>query len=195
MKPHILSFVIKKISNLNIKIQETLLIRQYETKFLGVILTDKLKWNKHIDVVSSKASKCVGIISKVRHLIPLHLTRLLYSTLVEPYITYCNLVWCLPVKTVMLDKILKIQKKYCRLMTFSSFTARSKPLFLQLKILPVYDIYKLQLATYMYKILNNLIPTFDHHSFITGSSIHDHDTGYKNYLRKPICRTTLQIVE
>ena len=100
----------KKILNLNIKIQETTLIRQYETKFLGVILTDKPKWNKHIDVVSGKASKYVGIISKVRHLIPLHLTRLLYSNLVEPYITYCNLVWCLPVKTVMLDKILKTQK-------------------------------------------------------------------------------------
>ena len=131
--------------------------------------------------------------SRVRHMIPLHLTRLLYSTLVEPHITYCNLVWCLPVKTVMLDKILKIQKKYCRLMTFSSFTARSKPLFLQFKILPVYDIYKLQLATYMYKILNNLIPTFEHHSFITGSSIYDHDTRYKNYLRNPICRTTLRM--
>ena len=48
---------------------------QYDSKFLGVILSSNLKWNKHIELVRNKTSKNVGIISKVRHLLPQDLTR------------------------------------------------------------------------------------------------------------------------
>ena len=66
---------------------------QCVSKFLGVILSSSLKWNKHIELVRNKISKNVGIVSKVRHLLPQDLTRNLYLTLVNPYICYCNLVW------------------------------------------------------------------------------------------------------
>ena len=78
---------------LNICIQNTLIEKQQETKFLGVILSDDLKWNKHVNTVVHKISKTIGIISKVRHLLPQTSTRTLYLTLVEPYINYCNIVW------------------------------------------------------------------------------------------------------
>ena len=84
----------KKYDDINICFRDTTLARQYESKFLGVILTSQLKWKKHIDVVLSKTSKCLGILSKVRHLVPVQLTRLLYLTLVEPYMAYCNIIWC-----------------------------------------------------------------------------------------------------
>ena len=164
----------KTHQDINICMHGFSLSRQYETKFLGVIITAKLKWTKHIDVVLSKISKCLGIISKTRHLLPLHLNRALYSTLVEPYINYCNLVWCKSKKTNMLEKIFKTQKRYCRLMTFSNFSAPSKPLFLQLKLLNVYNIYKLQLAVYMYKIYSNQMPHLEHHSFKAGTSFHNY---------------------
>ena len=61
-----------------------LLNKQYDTKFLGVILSSNLKWNKHIDIVVNKVSKNIGIIAKVRHLLPQTLTRNLYFTLVHP---------------------------------------------------------------------------------------------------------------
>ena len=141
----------KKFDDIKIYFRDVEIKRQFETKFLGVILQANLKWNTHINIVLSKTSKCLGIMSKIRHLIPQHLTRMLYLTLVEPYINYCNIVWCSPDKTSNLEKILRVQKKYCRLMTFASFSAPSKPLFLELKLLNVYEIYKYQLAVYMYK--------------------------------------------
>ena len=108
----------KKFNNVNLFINNTALDRQYDTKFLGVILSSNLKWNKHVAVVSNKFSKNLGIISKIRHILPRHITRSLYSTLAEPYISYCNLVWAQPNKTELLNTILKIQKKYIRLITF-----------------------------------------------------------------------------
>ena len=77
----------------------------------GVVSAD-LKWDKHIDIVTNKVSKNIGIIAKARHLLPQHLTRTLYLTaLVDPYVSYCNLVWSLSHATTKLDRIYKLQKK------------------------------------------------------------------------------------
>ena len=132
----------KKFDDIKIYFRDVEIKRQFETKFLGVILQANLKWNTHINIVLSKTSKCLGIMSKIRHLIPQHLTRMLYLTLVEPYMNYCNIVWCSPDKTSNLEKNLRVQKKYCRLMTFASFSTPSRPLFLELKLLNVYEIYR-----------------------------------------------------
>ena len=83
-------FGTRKYNDINLRMQNTPLTWQYETKFLGIILSANLKW--HIDVVLNKTSKSIRIISKVRHLLPPNLTRMLYMTLVEPYLNYCNLI-------------------------------------------------------------------------------------------------------
>ena len=80
-------------TDLNCFIQNSKLLRQYDTKFLGVIISSDWKWNKHISVVIAKTSKSLGIISKAQHLVPQHTTRMLCMTLVEPYFNYCNIVW------------------------------------------------------------------------------------------------------
>jgi len=172
---------------MNIKIDDVPVERQYETKFLGVILSSDLKWSVHIDVVICKISKTIGIISKVRHLIPQELTRLLYITLVEPYINYCNIVWASPDPTTKLDKIFKIQKTYRRLITFSKSRAHSLEPFQRLNILNVYKLHKFQLLCYMYKLMNNKLPNA--FNFLRNSDVHSHDTRLKNNLRTEFRRT------
>ena len=175
----------------NIYIDNILLNRQYDTKFLGVILSANLKWNKHIDVVVSKASKNIGIIAKVRHLLPQKLTRNLYFTLVHPYVNYCNLIWASPVKSVQLERILKVQKKYCRLITFSNFVEHSRPLFVRLCILNVYEIHKLLLLSHIYAITNGLTKNeYSQQYYIVNSDIHQYNTRQKNNLHIPNCRTS-----
>ena len=39
------------------------------TKFLGVIIDEKLTWKYHISLVRSKLAKTVGILYRVRHLL------------------------------------------------------------------------------------------------------------------------------
>ena len=70
-----------------------ILIEQVETKFLGVIITETLTWDNHINTVCNKVSKGIGIICKIRHLIPRSILVNLYFTLVHPYFQYCNIVW------------------------------------------------------------------------------------------------------
>ena len=120
----------------------------FETKFLGVIISSKLNWNAHIDIVLGKISKTISIIAKVRHLLPTSATQTLYLCLVEPcimYISQCNIVWAQSKPTTQLDKILRVQKKYCRLIIFADYRTHSEPLFKQLSILTVYKMHIYQL--------------------------------------------------
>ena len=49
---------------------DNILIEQVaETKFLGVIITENLTWDNHINTVCNKVSKSNGIIGKIRLLI------------------------------------------------------------------------------------------------------------------------------
>lgn len=173
--------------NITIKIQNIAIERQNETKFLGVILSSNLKWTLHIDVVLAKISKTIGIIAKVRHIIPQTLTKMLYLTLVEPYINYCNIVWGSSARTTDLEKIFKVQKKYCRLITFSGYKDHSKRLFKDLNLMNVFDIYKCQLSCYMFKLVNFQLP--DIYRFSYNDEIHSHDTRHKSDIHKAYSRT------
>ena len=82
-------------------IQTVQIERVLETKFLGVIISHKLSWKSHITGVCSKMAKNTGIIAKVRHLLPRSQVRLLYLTLVQPYMNYCCIVWAGISKTTM----------------------------------------------------------------------------------------------
>ena len=180
----------KRNINVNLLLSGVQISRVDDTRFLGVVISSNLSWNKHIDVIVSKISKTVGLLSKVRHLLPNLGTRTLYMSLVEPYIGYCNIVWSQANASVYLDKIFKIQKKYCRIITFSDFRAHSEPLFKELNILNVYNMYKYQIALFMYKQLNGLIPLMDCFSFTTNFSVHDHYTRQGSNLHMARCRTT-----
>ena len=175
--------------NVSILLSGVQINRVVDTKFLGVIISSNLTWNKHIDIVINKISKTLGILCKVRHLLPLVGTRTLYMSLVEPYINYCNLVWAQPDPTVYLDRIFRIQKKYCRIITFSDFRAHSEPLFKKLSILNVYQMYKYQIALFMYKNMKGILPMTGSFLFVTNDSIHGHYTRGCRNIHLERCRT------
>ena len=168
----------------------TTLVQLSDTKFLGVILSSDLSWSKHINIVVIKISKNIGIIAKVRHLLPTSHTCMLYKTLVEPYINYCNLVWASQHKRGNLEKILKVQKKFCRIIKFSAFQAHSKPLFRQLGLLlSVYDIFRFQLAMFMYRCINNILPFNKSFNFVANDALYQHETRNRSNLHVVYCRT------
>ena len=39
-------------------------------KYLGMIVDDKLTWSQHVDYISSKITRNIGILKRIRHLFP-----------------------------------------------------------------------------------------------------------------------------
>ena len=65
-----------------------------------------------------------------------------------------------------LKSIPNIQKKLVRIMTFSSYQEKSKPLFQSLKILDRYELNKYLIALFMYSHFSNNLPKYFNKYFI-----------------------------
>ena len=83
---------IKKTTQ-TVMIQDTHILALNNTKFLGVIIDNKLKWNEHITYIKNKISKSIGILYKSRNYLNRHTLRNLYYTFIYPYLIYCVEVW------------------------------------------------------------------------------------------------------
>ena len=103
------------------------------TKFLGVIIDDKLKWKEHLQYIE-KISKSIGIIYKIRPYLDKATFKNLYFTFVFPYLIYCVEVWGNACDT-HLEPIIKIHKRYIRTITFSCYFEQTEPLFKELELL------------------------------------------------------------
>src|SRR6218665_324347 len=172
-----------------ITINGVALQRVRETKFLGVVISDDLKWKKQVDVVVQKVSKVVGILYGTCHVLDKDRLKLLYSTLLEPYITYCCSVWSSPYKNGNLDRLLKLQKAAVRIISHSSYLAHSDPLFSSLKIIKMYDLTHLAVLAFMYRAVNDLLPKKFSSVLKTVNQVHAHDTRNSTNYVVPYART------
>ena len=80
-------------------------------KFLGIIFDDNLNFNNHRLYICNKISKTVGILSKLRQVLPEKHLLMLYNSLILPYIHYCNITWA-SVGTTILDPIFYYKRKH-----------------------------------------------------------------------------------
>ena len=80
------------------------------TKFLGVIIDEKLNWSDHIRYIKNRISKSIGIINKTRTFLDKNTLRNIYYTFIYPYLIYCIEIWGNKNDT-HLNPIINIQKK------------------------------------------------------------------------------------
>lgn len=159
---------------INIVIDDISIVERKSTKFLGITLDSKLTWNNHVNNITTSISRAVGVIGKMRDLVPEKILYTLYNALVLPYFTYCNTVWgnCSITK---INIIFLLQKRALRICTHSNYLAHTNPLFYRLNILKVSDLHLYQTAICMFKYTQNSLPLF-HDVFIPNSHVHSYPT-------------------
>ena len=83
----------KKLSlNLILKYDNQILVQKRHIKFLGVYLDENLSWKMHINYISKKISKSVGIIYRSRFLLSLVAKLSLYYSLINFNILLSNIL-------------------------------------------------------------------------------------------------------
>ena len=127
-------------------------------KYLGMIVDDKLTWSQHVDYISSKITRNIGILKCIRHFIPKESLLLLYHTLIEPYFKYCSIVWGQCSETLK-DKLQTLQNKAVRAIAKVRYDeANHSKLLTDFGWLSVKNLIKLDMGIFAYKELNNLHP-------------------------------------
>ena len=119
---------IQKIQPLNnliaIRVNGRLLKRVKRIKYLGSVVDENLKWDDHINYISVKIRRNIGILKRMRLTVPMEFLVLLYKTLIEPYFRYCNTVWGYCNET-LLDKLQVLQNKAAREVNLKTLITQS----------------------------------------------------------------------
>ena len=77
-----------------LKADNIVIERQKVSKFLGVLIDEKLSWKQHINDVSTKISKSIGILFKFRGIVKQPLLKQLYLSFIHYiHLNYVNTAW------------------------------------------------------------------------------------------------------
>jgi len=74
------------INNHNISPEDNL-------KYLGVLLDNKLSWKPHVQKVKLNYQELCGILSKLKHYTTPPVLKVVYNSLIHPYLNYSILNW------------------------------------------------------------------------------------------------------
>ena len=126
-------------------------------KYLGLILDPRLTWKEHINELSKKLNRSIGMLYKTREFCPTSILKTLYHSLFNSHVTYGLPVWGYS-SDLLLDKIIKAQKKAIRVITFSKYTEHVAPLLKDLNILNIKDLLYLKTASLLWDLQSSTLP-------------------------------------
>jgi hypothetical protein len=179
-----------KKHNINLFIDDQPILQVESTKFLGITVDRKLTWTAHINNILVKASRPVGVLSKLKHFLPAHTLKTLYNSLIMPHLSYCNIIWGNTCSS-RLKSINILQKRAIRYISLAKYRAHTNPLFKKHKLLTINDINIYQTALFMFKYTTDSLPAAFNSYFLLNRDLHSHRTRQTNHFRLPNDHTTL----
>ena len=151
-----------------------------ETKFLVVIIDNKLTWKSHIQNTVKKLSKGVGIIVKARHYLNKNALINMYHSLMYPYMTYCNHIWgCSAASN--LNRMEVLQKKVLRIICSMKPRDSCASKYSELVMMGFLDINVYMISKFMFCVCKSEVPSIFGTNFQANSEDHSHFTRQCNY--------------
>ena len=167
--------------NITIKLDKKALTQKEHIKYLGVIIDSHLNWKQHIQTVSNKISRSIGIMYRLRNYINLKNMKSIYYSLIYSHI-YAIHVWG-SANITDLEKIIILQKKAVRMMLFMDQYPQlpgplnpSEPLFKKLEILKIHDVFKLHVTGFIYGCFGMSTPCLFWNWFSRNCHFHTYNT-------------------
>lgn len=135
-----------------------------ECMFLGLKIDKKLNFSSHIDLISEKISKSIGVLYKLKSLnTPKSILKQIYFSLIHSYLSYTICTYA-GTYAIHLNRLLLLQKRALRIINNVSYLAHTDTLFFSNKILKIHDMYKLSIGLYMYEHFNEYSRTHEHYT-------------------------------
>ena len=80
------------LGKLDLKIRATNIQNVKEAKYLALQIDRHLTWKKHLDTISRKVSRAIGVLKHAKQFLPQNSLKNLYRSIVEPPFRYCSSV-------------------------------------------------------------------------------------------------------
>ncbi len=144
-------------------------------KCLGILLDENLSWKKQLSEVAKMLARTCGMFFKIRHYVDVNVLICLYNSLFASFLPYGIVVWDFAYD-LHLQSVLLLQKRIIRAIAFQSYLSPSSPIFNDLKILKLHDLFQIKLLSFVYECVNKISPVCFHTYFQSIKSVHQHNT-------------------
>ena len=171
----------KNINNLNLKLYiNGIPIEKVKSfKFLGTTLDENMSWNVHAKIVRTKIATIAGTLYRLKRFLPKQALHTIYNALIQPHLNFGILLW-----GKNSSKIFKLQKRAIRAITNSKYNAHTDPLFKNLRILKIHDMYNINLYKFYYRLKHNDLPAYFYNMF---SEVPEHEHNLRHRLPLNLC--------
>ena len=140
-----------------------------DNPYLGVTLSDNMKWNSHISKISKKANSTLGFLKRNLKHCPQDSRRTAYLSLVRSTLEYSSIVWD-PYLQKDIDKLEKVQRQAARFIT-GNYISRDQgcvsQMLAELNLPPLQDRRKANRLIFLYKVVEGLVPAMQSHDYLT----------------------------
>jgi len=165
----------------SIVLNDHIIQRVRNVKYLGILIDDKLIWTDHIEYLIGRVSSITGILYRTKQFLPLNCRKNIFYALVYSVITYCIEIYGIVNKSILQPLLVK----YNRLIRLLLNKPRRTPLFelySSFGTIPVNLLFQLFTAKLIHKCIwtSNLVPASISRLFVMRSSIHSHNTRGNN---------------
>ena len=145
-------------SHLNITLNNTIIERVQNYKFLGMTINENLNWKNHMLELHSKIQRNLGIVRKTARFLNRHSLIQLYHSLIMSHIRKGIIVWYHG-NVALKKKIQACANKFLRLIYYLKPRDSVREIMKENKFLSVNQIYNIELAKIMQKNALGSLPT------------------------------------
>lgn len=156
------NYNLRKIDSIdlpNLTVQDIVIPRSDKVRNLGVIISEDLTWNDHINSVLSTTNKIFFFLNNKCFNLPFHIRKTLVTSLLFPHFDYCCLVYASLTKYLD-NKIAHSFRRAVRFVYRLHKCTDTDQFFKKLKWLPPDSRRKYFLGTQIYNILTSKRPTY-----------------------------------
>ena len=99
-----------------VKVEGTCIEKTQSFKYLGVTFNQSMSWADHIDAISTKINQRIGLIRRIRNVLPLQTRVTLYNTLILPLFDYGDVIWGDKNKDTIMSELQILQNKVAKVL-------------------------------------------------------------------------------
>lgn len=162
-------------NNINVMIDGEPVEFVEKIKYLGVMLDYRLSLNEHVNYISSKIGRRMGLLARLKYSLTCYSKLTIYNTIILPYYYNCGTVLYL-VNQGGINRLQILQNRGMRIILGCRWDTNIKEMLINLEWLNVHELLMYQMFIFVYKMINGLMPSYFNKYVIRCNEIHSYNT-------------------
>ena len=161
-----------QVKEINVFMKGTVVENVKSFKYLGLIIDANLSWNDQVKTICRKVCNGLGIMRRIKYYVPKESLITIYNTMVLPHFDYGIDIWSNCNETALN----KLQNASMRIILGAPFRTHINDMIRELGFMDIRSRILYATGCLMFKVLNNLTPTYLTDSFRAINSVHSINT-------------------